>query len=150
MRFVIDLNVVRSAWTGVNPSGTPEQHSAILLLQIISKRHEFVVTKEIDQRYWSLFDQLRKAHNQGPRALNVIRLYFLAKQMGIVNSARYASDVPPLPDESHIKDEDRDFARLANLTKAVLVTYDRPLITELERMKVKAVKPVEAEKLADP
>jgi Trm5-related predicted tRNA methylase len=120
------------------------------LTQIVNKHHEIVVTREIDQRYQSLFDILKKESRQGPGALNVVRLYYTAKQMRVVNNARSASDVPSLPDESHIKDEDRDFARLANLVRAVLVTYDGPLIRELATKGVLAVTPDDASELADP
>ena len=149
MHFVIDLNIIRSAWNGVGPSGALEQHSAILLLQVVRKCHRFAVTKEIDQRYQCLFDELKNAPRQGPDALNVVRLYYTAKQIGKVDDSRYSSDVPPLPDESHIKDEDRYFVRLANLIKAILVTYDEPLIRKLMSIGVKAVKPDDAVKLVD-
>jgi len=141
LRFVINLSVIRCAWTGTNPSGAPEQDSAILFLQIIRRGHKIIVTKEIEQKYLSLFNQLRKGYSHGPSALNAVKLYFFAKQMGLVNNTRYSSDLPPLPDESHIKEEDRDFARLANLTQAMLVTHDEPLIIELESKWITAVKP---------
>lgn len=141
MRFVINLNVFRSAWTGKNPSGIAEEHSAILFLQIVRKRCKIVVTKEIEKRYLDLFQRLKNESPQGPRGLNVISLYFRAKQMGMVNNARHSCALPPLPNETHIKDEDKDFARLANLTKAVLITYDEPLIRALQTQGVEAAKP---------
>jgi hypothetical protein len=150
VRFVIDLNVIRPAWSGMDPTGVPAPHSAILILQLVNKGHQFAVTKEIAQRYQRLFDELKRPSLQGPSALNVVRLYFTAKQMGNVDNSRCSADLPPLPEESHIKDEDRDFARLANLIRAVLVTYDEPLITELANVGVTAVKPEAAVKLADP
>jgi len=90
------------------------------------------------------------ASRQGPNALNVVRLYYTAKQIGKVDDSRCGAAVPPLSDESNIKDEDKDFARLANLIKATFVTYDEPLIEKLSRIGVKAVKPNDAVQLADP
>jgi rRNA-processing protein FCF1 len=55
--------------------------------------------------------------------------------------SRCADDVPPFHNESNIKDEDRDFVRLANLTNVVLATHDEPLISELKRLGVKVAKP---------
>jgi predicted nucleic acid-binding protein len=141
LRFVIDLNVFRSAWTGKNPIGIAEEHSAILLLQIVRKHYKIVVTKEIEKRYMDLFQQLKSKAPQGPKGLNVINLYFRAKQMGIVDNTRHSSDLPPLSNETHIKDEDKHYARLANLTKAILITYDEPLIKALQTQGVEAAKP---------
>jgi predicted nucleic acid-binding protein len=147
LRFVIDLNVFHSAWTGKNPNGIPDEHSAILLLRIVEERCKIIVTKEIEKKYWNLFQRLKNQSPQGPRSLNVINLYLRAKQMGIIDNTRRSSDLPPLPDETHIKDEDKDLARLANLTDAVLVTYDEPLIKAVKTQGVTACKPDDKEVL---
>lgn len=150
MHFVFDLNTIRSAWSGANPRGTPELHPAILFLQVANKGHRIVVTKEMDSRYVQLFDELKNASRQGPAALNIVHLYYTLKLMGKVDDSRCSADVPPLSEESRIKDEDKEFARLANLTRAVLVTYDEPLIRELTDIGVQAVLPEHAVILADP
>ena len=144
MSVVVDLNVMRTAWTSINPYDAWDIDATVLLAQIVKKCHKFFVTKEIDTLYRHLFDQLRLAYPHGPDSLNVVKLYFQAKIYGKVDETRRSAELPSLPDESGIKDEDREFARLANLTGSILVTYDDPLILVLDSLGVSAMTPKEA------
>lgn len=144
MNFVIDLNAVRTAWTGETPQGTSGLDSGILLGEIIRICSRLIVTDEIDRRYLRLFNELKNGARQSPRAFNVISLYTTAKQSSKVDASRVSSELPHLADESGIKDEDREFARLASISRGILVTYDNPLREALQRLGVETLSPGEA------
>lgn len=144
MNFVIDLNAIRTAWTGETPHRVADLDSGILFAQIIQICSRIVVTDEIDSRYLKLFDELKSGSRQSPRAFNVINLYTTAKQGNKIDATRISSELPHLPDESGIKDEDREFVRLASISRSTLVTYDGPLREVLQKIGVQTASPGEA------
>ena len=143
---MIDLNSIRSAWTGIDPNtGQPDLSAAILFALIIHICDTIVITDEISRRYQRLFDTLRQNPTQSARSLNIIYQYSLARHMtGKVDDSRLSTDLPELSDETCIKDEDREFSRVAGISQSILVTFDGPLLDCLTRLRVKAMPPPEA------
>ena len=132
---------MRFAWTGVDPEG---YESSQLLYEIYRTCDKIIVTDEVDRRYLNLYDELRNEYPQSPGLLNFGKLYLHWKKIRKVDEERMSSQLPPVPCESSIKDEDKELARLANLTGAVLVTFDGPLIEAGHKCGFKAMRPTDA------
>jgi hypothetical protein len=115
---------MRSAWTGENPNNSSKDLSAtILFAEILQVCYTIVVTDEIDQRYRHLFSTLTQGRSQSPASLNIVALYTTAWQTtGKIDSSRRSADLPSLSDETHIKNEDIEFSRLAGISRSILVT----------------------------
>jgi hypothetical protein len=135
---------MRSAWTGEAPDHRTELDSGVLFAEIIRICSRIVATDEIHARYMRLFNELRSAPRQSPTAVNVISLYVLAMQSSKVDITRRSSDLPPLSNETGVKAEDQEFARLASLSGATLVTHDGPLLQSLRQIGVRVATPNEA------
>ena len=133
--------MLRTVWTGVDPQGNRDDESWGLLREIYCTCDKIIVTDVIHQRYLRLYDELRKKSPQGPELLNFGKLYLYWKEIRKVDQGRLSSQLPPVRCESSIKDEDKEFARLANLTGAVLVTFDDPLIEAGHKCGFKAMTP---------
>ena len=144
MPFVIDLNVMRTAWIGKDPHGNTDNDCLLLLSGIQKKCDKVIVTDEIDRRYLRLYDELGGKYPQGPSLLNCMKLYLRWKQVRKVDDSRLSSQLPRLRNESKIKDEDIEFARLTSVTGATLVTYDEPLIELGRELGFAAMKPSDA------
>ena len=128
MKYVIDLNVIWYAWTGIGDHGRPDPNCAALLLMIQRTCERVIVTDEINKAYLELFKRLKDKYPQGPKLLLFSTLYFRWKQAKKVDDTRLSRDVPLLGNESEIHEEDRKYVRLAKLTNAVLVTNEHDLI----------------------
>src|SRR5713226_1008216 len=113
---------MRSAWTGVNPNNSFQDLSAtVLFAEILRVCYTLAVTDEIDRRYRHLFGTLRRGRSQSPASLNIVSLYISARQTaGKIDASRRSADLPPLSDETHIKDEDIEFSRLAGISRGIL------------------------------
>ena len=109
---------------------TDSRESMQLLAEIDRLCHNVVVTDGINRRYLKDYDALRKRYPQGASLLNTGKLYLLWKETGKVDDRRRSSELPPVKGESAIKDEDREFVRLAKLIDAPLVANDGPLIDQ--------------------
>jgi len=139
--FVIDLNVLRTVWTGIDPQGNRDYESWGLFREIYRTCDKIVVTDGINRRYLNLYHQLKEKYPQGADLLNFGRLYLRWKETPKVDEGRMSSQLPPVRCESSIKDEDKEFARLAKLTGAVLVTFDGALIEAGHKCAFKAMTP---------
>jgi len=119
-----------------------------LLVAIDHICHRVIVTDEIHQRYLQDYEALRKKYPQAPPLLNATKLYLLWKQTGKVDDKRLSHELPRVSGESKIKDEDREFARLAKLTDATLVTNDGPLIEHGHQLNFKTMTASQALEMA--
>jgi hypothetical protein len=144
VNFVIDLNAVRTAWNGETPNHTYDVETGVLLGEIIRICSRLVVSDEVERRYFRLFKELAGGAHQSPRGLNVINLYIKAKQSSKVDITRRSADLPELSDETCIKDEDVEFARLTSASRSILVTFDEPLRDALVKLGVNVALPSEA------
>jgi hypothetical protein len=129
------------AWTGIAHHEKPDYDCVRLLLDIQKTCERVIVTDEIDRKYRSTYDTLKNKYPQGPKLLHSFNLYFRWKQTKKVDDDRLSRDLPPLNDESEIDEENREFARLAKLTSAVLVTHDGGLIRVAGKLGFKAMTP---------
>lgn len=144
MNFIIDLCAMRSAWTGERPDHTTELDSGVLFAEIIRICSRLVATDEIHTRYMRLFNELKSGPHQSPSAVNVISLYVLAMQSSKVDITRRSSELAPLSNETGVKAEDQEFARLASVSGATLVTHDGPMLQSLRQVGVRVATPREA------
>jgi len=110
--------------------------------------HRVVVTDEINRRYLQDYHTLRNKFPQGASLLNAGKLYLLWKETGKVDDKRKSSELPPVKGESAIKDEDREFVRLAKLIDAPLVTNDSPLISQGRKLSLRVMNISEALEMA--
>ena len=129
MNLIIDKNVLRAACTGNDPHGKTDTAAIRILREVVCCIHRLIVTREIEIDYIKIFDEMKKP--QGPDTLFACKFYFDAKEIGKVDNTRTNFALSAIPDEERIKDEDLPFARLANITGAILVTYDGPLLQKL-------------------
>ncbi len=144
MNFIIDLCAMRSAWTGKRPDNAIELDSGVLFAEIVRMCSRLVATDEIHRRYLGLFGELKSGPRQSPTAVNIITLYVMAMESSKVDLTRRSSDLPPLSDETGVKPEDQEFAKLASLSGATLVTHDGPLMQFLRQIGVRVASPSEA------
>lgn len=135
---------MRSAWTGEDPRGKTDVDCVHLLLGIERKCDKVIVTDEIDRRYLRLWNELKQKHPQGPNLLNCMKLYLGWKLIRKVDDSRASTQLPRLRNESKIKDEDMEFARLTMITGAILVTYDDQLIKLGRELGFAAMEPSDA------
>jgi len=135
LNLIIDKNVLRAACTGDNPRGETDAAAIRILCDVVSCIHRLIVTREIENDYIRIFDEMKKP--QGPNSLLACKFYFDAEKISKVDNTRTNAELPAIADEGGVKDEDLPFARLANITGAILVTYDGPLLQKLgERAKL--------------
>jgi len=132
---------MRLSWNG-------DRDSMQLLAIIDTICHKVIVTDEIERRYLHDCEALRKKYPQCPPLLNSSKLYLLWKETSKVDDKRLSHELPHLNGESEIKDEDREFARLAKLTDATLVTNDDPLIGHGHRLGFKTMSVSDALQMA--
>lgn len=118
--------------------------SSQLLLEIQRVCDRIIVTDKINRRYLRLYDELKQTYPHGPELLNFGKQYLLWKQVGKVDDERLSSELPSVSSEIDVKDEDREFVRLACLTNAILVTYDEPLIQLKSKVTCKIMNPTAA------
>jgi hypothetical protein len=135
LNLIIDKNVLMAACTGDNPRGETDVAAIGILCDVVLCTHRLIATGEMEKDYIRILDEMKKP--QGPDTLLARRFYFYAKNIGKVDNTRTNDQLPAIPDEGGVKDEDLPFARLANITSATLVTYDGPLLQKLgERAKL--------------
>jgi hypothetical protein len=119
-----------AACTGENPHGQTDAAAIRILCDVVNCTHRLIVTREIENDYIRIFDEMKNP--QGPDTLLARSFYFYAKKISKVDNTRTNFALPTVPDEERIKNEDLPFAKLANITGAILVTYDGPLLQKLE------------------
>jgi hypothetical protein len=129
MDLVIDKGVLIAAFSMQNPNTKQKDLSAlILIVDVISCKHNIRTTNQIQHVYWTTFDEM-KGGRYGPMLINVPKLFNEALNSNkVISSGGSEANFAPVPHEDRIKDEDRKFARLAYHTNSILVTYDFPLM----------------------
>lgn len=144
MNFVLDMNVMISAWKGERPDSTEDLTSTVLFAEIIRLCSRLVATVEIDKSYMKKFEALKQGSRQSPQSLNVINVYTQAKIAGKVDISRTTSSLSCLSDESGLDDEDIPFARLASISRSLFVTYEEDMEKFLRTIGVDVASPTEA------
>ena len=122
-KYVVDLNIARSAQTLKDDHGNDSTHCARLLTELIGRCHSLVVCIEIHRGYSDLADELEDSQEaQGPN------IFGLASVAWTVEGKWIPVPGPaPVLGEDVVKDDDRVLLRLAVAHGAHIITTDTPL-----------------------
>ncbi|MBI1955272.1 MAG: hypothetical protein HYS38_02660 [Acidobacteria bacterium] len=121
-KFLLDENILHFAIKGINDQGHDDPSAGELIRLIGQNCHSIAVNAELWDHYWQHLPGLLKAGASAPAPLLVINLLKTSHKL-----AWESSDLPEVPQEARIPRKDIYIVQLALVTKALIVTTDRPL-----------------------
>lgn len=117
-----------------------DMNSAKFLIKVHETCERVFATDTMQALYKRLLKEVEERQRYGPTLLNSLQLYLLWKETKKVQII-LTSTLTPVDGEEEVEDEDREFIRLAKVTGAILVTYDKKLLKLASILGYQAAKP---------